>query len=290
MLDLGNLTSLLFLNFHNQIKAGRIKTFNLSLLMMTLLWMQVFGLRQLSHFDFVNLDFRVPPPSLAKASRWQNQPRASLPWEPWAFPKCKTGHFCSLSCSTASEKGEITPSGSRIQSHLHPKKLRPTRARERALNLQASRCAPHLLFPEGTDPITHPMDTQTPPPELPTGVVGPQPPFFTANKVPGRQIPSKNPNLSKPTPIQDIPGAAKWILGAIIKQLIICSLATRKSSRVCGFQKKFCPLKKKKQKRTPILKTNWKNCACFEVLFLGKQQTPRSWVGSADATMNFEHF
>lgn len=95
----------------------------------------------------------------------------------------------------------------------------------------------------------------------------------------------KNPNLSKSTPIQDIPGAAKWILGAIIKQLIIHSLAARKSHQVCGFKKEILPLKKK-----TILKTSWKNCAHFEVLFLGKQQTPRSWVGSADATMDFEHF
>lgn len=35
MLDLGSLLSLLFLNFHNQSKAGRIKTFSLSLLMKT---------------------------------------------------------------------------------------------------------------------------------------------------------------------------------------------------------------------------------------------------------------
>lgn len=144
MLDLGSLTSLLFLNFQDQSKAGQIKNFSLSLLMMTLLWVQLFGLRQLIHLDFGDLDFKVPPPSLAKASRWQDQPRAWLPWAPWPFPKCKTEHFCSHSCSTASERGEITPSGSRI--HLPPKQLRPTRARERALNLQASRCAPHLLF------------------------------------------------------------------------------------------------------------------------------------------------
>lgn len=242
MLDLGSLTSFLFLNFHDQSKAGQIKNFNLSLLMMTLLWVQLFGLRQLIRLDFGDLNFKVPPPSLAKASRWQDQPRAWLPWAPWAFPKCKTEHFCSHSCSTASERGEITPSGSRI--HLPPKQLRPTRARERALNLQMGRHPDvhHIcFFPEGTDPIAHPMDTQTPPPELPTGVVGPRPPFSTANKVPGRQIPSKNPNLSKPTSIQDILGAAKRILGAIIKQLIICSLAARKSRQVCGFHKKFCP-------------------------------------------------
>lgn len=154
--------------------------------------MQLLGLRQLIRLDFRDLDFRVPPPSLEKASRWQDQPRALLPWAPRPFPKCKTGHFCSHSRSVGSESGEMTPSGSRIQSHLHPKQPRPTKgARERVLNLQAPRCASHLLSPEDMDPITHPMDTQTPPPELPTGVVGPQPPFFTANEIPGRQIPSK---------------------------------------------------------------------------------------------------
>lgn len=257
--------------------------------------MQLFGLRQLICLDFRDLDFKVPPPRLAKASRWQDQPRASLPWAPWAFPKCKTERFCFHSCSTASERGETTPSGSRIQSHLPPKQLRPTRARERALNLQASRCAPHLLFPEGADLVTHPMDTQTPRPELPTGVAGPQPPFSQQIKSLGdKSLQKNNPSLSKPTPIHDILGAAKRILGAIIKQLIIRSLAARKSGRVCGFQKKFCPLKKQKKKtknqNKTILKTSWKNCARFEVLFLGKQQTLGSCVGSADATMDFEHF
>lgn len=106
----------------------------------------------------------------------------------------KLGVSVPIPCSTGSERGEIIPSGPRIQSHPHPKQLRPTRARERALNLQASRCAPHLLFPEG-------MDTQTPPPQLPTGVVGPQPPFFTAKKSPWETNPFKKkpPNLSKST-------------------------------------------------------------------------------------------
>lgn len=73
-------------------------------------------------------------------------------------------------------------------------------------------------------------------PELPSGVV--------ANKAPGRQIPSKNPNLSKSTPIQDILGVAKWILGVIIKQPIVCSAGARESRHICGFQKEILPLKK----------------------------------------------
>lgn len=125
-----------------------------------------------------------------------------------------------------------------------------------------------------------------------TGVVGPHLPFSWQIKSLGdkslqeKKNKTKQSNLSKSTPIQEILGAAKWILGVIIKQLICwicCSVGARKSRQVCGFQNRFCLLEKKID-----LKTSWKNCVHFEVL--GKQQTPRPWVGRADATMDFEHF
>lgn len=189
MLEQESLLSLLFLNFHDQSKAGQIKTFNLSLLMTILcFWAQLFGFWQLIRPDFGDLDHKVPPP---KASRWQDQPRAWLPWAPWAFPKCKTGRSCSHSHSTASDRGEITPLGSRIRSHLHPKHLRPTRAKPWTSRHPDVH---HIcFFPEGTDPVTHPTDTQIPPQELPMEKLL----FFTANKIPGRQIPSNNPQLDQ---------------------------------------------------------------------------------------------
>lgn len=212
--------------------------------------MQLFGLRQLICLDFRDLDFKVPPPRLAKASRWQDQPRASLPWAPWAFPKCKTERFCFHSCSTASERGETTPSGSRIQSHLPPKQLRPTRARERALNLQASRCAPHLLFAEGADPVTHPMDTQTPRPELPTGVAGSQPPFSQQIKSLGdKSLQKKKPQLEQTNTNPRHPWSSKadpWSNNQATDHSFSCSKEVRSS---LWFPKEILPFKKTNKKK-----------------------------------------
>lgn len=81
--------------------------------------------------------------------------------------------------------------------------------------------------------MTHPMDTHQS-----------FPPGWWQIKPLGDKSLQKNPNLSKSTPIQDILGVAKWILGVIIKQPIVCSAGARESRHICGFQKEILPLKK----------------------------------------------